>query len=160
MIQTVAAPFTAVGEVSGNVAEQISLSAEASPGLAKAIGIAVDAGTGFVPVGGVVRQFAKGVQRGAAAGEAKAAAKTAATAVKGATEKNADTLIQDAIAKGIKTEGVEFPMRWKDIPVDVAEEFAKTGIYPAGLSAADKAKILATRSKAGPVESIIQQPQN
>ena len=107
MIQTVAAPFTAVGEVSGNVAEQISLSAGASPGLAKAIGIAVDAGTGFVPVGGVVRQFAKGVQRGAAAGEAK----TAATAVKGATEKNADTLIQDAIAKGMKTEGVEFPMR-------------------------------------------------
>jgi cell division septum initiation protein DivIVA len=111
-------------------------------------------------VGGVVRQFAKGVQRGAAAGEAMAAAKTAATAVKEATEKNADRLIQDAIAKGMKTESVEFPMRWKDIPVDVAEEFAKTGIYPAGLSAADKAKILATRSKAGPVESIIQQPQN
>jgi hypothetical protein len=128
MIQTVAAPFTAVGEVSGNVAEQISLSAGASPGHAKAIGIAVDPGTGFVPVGRVVRQFAKGVQRGAAAGEAKATAKTAATAVKGATEKNVDTLIQDAIAKGMKTEGVEFPMRWKDIPVDVAEEFAKTGI--------------------------------
>jgi len=86
-------------------------------------------------VGGVVRQFAKGVQRGAAAGEAMAAAKTAATAVKGATEKNADTLIQDAIAKGMKIESVEFRMRWKDIPVDVAEEFAKTGIYPAGFPA-------------------------
>ena len=86
-------------------------------------------------MGGVVRQFAKGVQRGEATGEAMAAAKTAATAVKEATEKNADTWIQDAIWKGMKTEGVEFPMRWKDIPVDVAEEFAKTAIYPAGLSA-------------------------
>jgi hypothetical protein len=105
MIQIAAAPFAAIGEVSGNKAEQYAMSKGASPGLAKTIGIAVDVGTGFLPVGGMVRQFGKAVQNKAVGAVATAATKVADDAAKVA-KKSADNIIEDAINKGLATDGL------------------------------------------------------
>jgi len=61
-IQILASVFNAVGEVSGQKAEQMALAVGASPGVARVINISVDIGTGFVPIGFAVKSFARGVQ--------------------------------------------------------------------------------------------------
>lgn len=72
-IQILASVFNAVGEVSGQKAENIALSLGASPGVARVINISVDIGTGFVPLGFAVRSGARGVQAISAARKGKVA---------------------------------------------------------------------------------------
>ncbi len=71
-IQILASVFNAVGEVSGQKAENIALSFGASPGVARVINISVDIGTGFVPIGFAARSFARGVQGFSAAAKTRA----------------------------------------------------------------------------------------
>ncbi len=108
-IQIATAPLNAIGEVSGQRAEQIALSAGASPGLAKVVNIAVDVGTGLIPVGGAARGFAKGVQKigkqVAEKGAKKAAQEGAKIAAKQAA-KQTEAVIDDAIQQGLKAEGI------------------------------------------------------
>lgn len=106
-IQLISAPMTALGEISGQVAENIALRAGASPGLAKVINIAVDVGSGFaVPTGLVSRQFAKGVQAVSKSRKAAAIAKATAESEKVAA-KAAEEISQAAIKQGLVTDGVK-----------------------------------------------------
>jgi hypothetical protein len=102
-IQVLTSAFAAVGEVTGQVAENWALRAGASPGLARVINIATDVGTGVVPVGGAVRSGAKGVQ---AIGK-RVGAKTAAKAAVAEGAKASQTIAAKALADGLAVEGAE-----------------------------------------------------
>jgi hypothetical protein len=118
-IQILTALFNAFGATNGAVAEKIALNAGASPGLAKVINVGVDVGSGFVPVGGAARSFAKGVQGIAE----KGAAKTAAAAAK-QEAKLAEKVVEDAINEGLKADGVVTSVKE---PAAVSEEVIKRG---------------------------------
>src|SRR5690348_2446126 len=86
-LQAITAPFTAFGDVNGAVAEHWANSAGVSPGAAKVIGLAVNVGSNFVPVGSTAKWFAKSVRKnvpeiaaavGKIAGGAKAAGEATA----------------------------------------------------------------------------------
>lgn len=109
-VQVLTSVFNAVGEVTGAVAEKIALSAGASPGLAKVINVAVDVGTGLIPIGGAARSAAKGVQAIGKASKAKAGAKVADEAAKAAAkaeEQLADATMKRALNEGLKADGVQ-----------------------------------------------------
>jgi hypothetical protein len=110
-IAIVTAPFTAIGEVNGKVAEHYALQAGASPGLAKVVNVAVDVGSGFIPIGKVSQLFAKGVQKmggfGVEASKAGKATKAAAGADNVMDAAKAEQIVDDAITQGLKADGVE-----------------------------------------------------
>ena len=107
-LQVVTSVFNAIGEVSGSKAEQMALDAGASPGLARVINIAVDVGTGFIPVGGAVRTAVKGAQALGKAGNAgKAAAKTGEAVNAAAKAQEAEAVMTKAINQGLKADGVK-----------------------------------------------------
>lgn len=61
-VQMMTSIFNAVGEVSGMQAERWLLAAGVNPTAAKVVNLAVDVGTGFVPIAGGARWGAKGLQ--------------------------------------------------------------------------------------------------
>lgn len=61
-IEMASSLFSAIGEMTGQVAENVALKAGAPPGLARAINIATDIGTGFIPIGLAAKSTAKTVQ--------------------------------------------------------------------------------------------------
>jgi len=97
-IQMLTSAFNAFGEVTGQVAENMSLRAGASPGLARAINIAVDIGTGVLPVGAAVKSGVKGIQALGKTQQAKAALKAEQLAGKQALS---------AILEGLEIDGVK-----------------------------------------------------
>lgn len=109
-VQMLTSVFNAFGEVNGAIAEKMALGAGASPGLAKVINVAVDVGSGFVPIGTAARSAVKGVQavgkKVAAKGAEKAASKTAEAAVK-LEAQQAEQLITTAINQGLKADGMQ-----------------------------------------------------
>jgi hypothetical protein len=95
--------FTAIGEVSGQQAENTALKLGASPGWAKAINVAVDVGTGFVPVGFAARTTVAGVQKGM-----KALGKAGKTAGKAADlGSDAARISQQVLEAGLQADGVK-----------------------------------------------------
>jgi hypothetical protein len=104
-IKILTAPFTAIGEVSGQKAEQAALRAGASPGLAKAINIAVDVGSGFIPVGLGAKTFVKGVQNVAKMGAKKPAAAAAGKAAD--LGNDAARISQQVLEAGLQADGVK-----------------------------------------------------
>ncbi len=80
-VQILSSIFNAIGEVTGQKAEQWVLRAGASPGIARMVNFATDIGTGFIPIGVVSQSFARTVQYGGKIVKGRQAAK-AAEAVK------------------------------------------------------------------------------
>ena len=105
-VQILTSAFNAIGTVTGMVAEKMALSAGASPGLAKVINVAVDVGTGFVPLGVAVRSGVKGVQAIGQKVVGKAGEKAAAEATEQAA-KQAEKVVDDAIKQGLEADGVK-----------------------------------------------------
>lgn len=101
---------TAVGEVTGLVAERIALQNGASPATAKYIGIATDVGSNFLPVGMASKAVVKGGQAVArAAGKTAPQVAVAAKAAEAAAGevKAARSVVEEAIDISLKKEGVE-----------------------------------------------------
>ena len=92
-IQILTSGFNAIGEITGQVAENMSLRAGASPGLARVINIATDVGTGFVPIGLVAKSGVKGVRAIGEAKKTKQSVKAAESVVK-------------TVKQGLEIEGV------------------------------------------------------
>ena len=106
-IQMVSSVFSAVGEVTGQVAENMALKAGAGPGVARAINLAVDIGTGFVPVGTVARSFARTVQEVGKLGKAKVGAKLAQEAIESAPKVSEDLVKGfQVLSSALKVDGV------------------------------------------------------
>lgn len=109
------APFQAFGDVNGATAEHWAASAGASEGLAKTIGLAVNVGSNFVPIGKASQSFAKGVQgwaelaKGAGkAGEAIGAAGKVSNLATGAkAAQKTLSAADDAIFQGLGKDGVK-----------------------------------------------------
>ncbi len=107
-IQMVSSVFSAVGEVTGQVAENLALKAGAPRGLARAINIAVDVGTGFIPVGTIARSAVRTVQDIGKFGKAKAAAKVAETVADKVAPVSDDLLkAAQVLTTGLKADGVD-----------------------------------------------------
>lgn len=148
------APFTAIGEVSGQTAENLALKAGASPGLAKTINIVVDLGTGIVPFGGAVKSFARGVQevggvvKGVKAARAAKKAEKVAEAAAARAGETVETVAQElpqavkkAIAEGLKTEGIEEANKVVGLAAEAGPEAIES------LSATERFQKLATSYK-------------
>ena len=108
------APFQAFGDVNGATAEHWAASAGASEGLAKTIGLAVNVGSNFIPIGKASQSFAKGVQGWAelakGAGKAGEAIGTAGQVSNLATAGKAAgkvmNAVDDAMRQGLEADGV------------------------------------------------------
>lgn len=103
-MQVVFSVMNAVGDVTGQVAENMALKAGASPGLARAINLGVNIGSSFVPVGGIAKSFAKTVQHAGKVGNVAKAAEHTAEAV--APQIDDAVKVVQTLAKGLETEGV------------------------------------------------------
>lgn len=99
--------FTAIGEVSGQQAENTALKLGASPGWAKAINVAVDVGSGFVPVGLGAKTVAHGVQGLAKLGKVGAKAPAAAAGKAADLGNDAARISQQVLEEGLKADGVK-----------------------------------------------------
>lgn len=140
-IQILTSLFNAIGEVSGAKAEQMALGAGASPGLAKVINIAVDVGTGFIPIAGAARSGVKGVQKIGKAVAARGAKKVAQEGAEEAAKlaaKQADDVVRTAVTEGLKADGVQGLERFVTEQVDEAGKIIQT----AAKSADDAAEII------------------
>lgn len=107
-IQILGSIFTAIGEVSGQKAENIALQMGAPSGLARVINFAVDVGSGFaIPTGKVAQGFALGVQGIQKFQKGKLAAKGAGLAAKAAAEEaSVLTVIKEGITLDTTGKGV------------------------------------------------------
>lgn len=137
---------TALGEVTGLVAERVALQNGASPATAKYIGIATDVGSNFLPVGMAAKATVRGGQAvargmGKTAPQVAAAAKAAEAAA--GEVKAARSVVEEAIDVSLKKEGVEKTVFSKVVPegaapaqtTQAAEDFVKKGdriITPSG----------------------------
>ena len=103
-IQMLTAPFMAIGEVTGQQAENWALGAGASPGLARVINIVADVGSGIIPVGGAARSGVKGTQ---AIMQKVSGTPMTSAAKAGAKAAESVAKMARALGEGLKVEGVK-----------------------------------------------------
>lgn len=112
-IEMLTSALSAFGEVNGAVAERWALANGLAPGAARVLNIAVDVGSGFIPVGTAAKSFVRGVQ-GVQEAAAARALKKALSAEAKATEATAaagkaavaEPPMAEALTQGLAVEGV------------------------------------------------------
>lgn len=131
-IQIAASGFTALGDVTGQEAENLALSLGSSPGVARVVNFAANTATSLFPVGKANQAFVKGVQ---ALQKLTSGSKVVAAGAKDAAALAAATR---AIREGLTVEGADDAAKavknlWSDIPretgpavkaLSVKEQFA------------------------------------
>lgn len=130
-IQILTSAVNAVGEVTGQQMENLALRAGAPLGLARVINFASNMVTGVFPVGKTIASGVKGVQAIQKAGKARATAKAATVAEKGADEAQ---IALKAIAQGLEIEGAKDAAKIVSGGVQAAEKGVAKAVPKPSLS--------------------------
>jgi hypothetical protein len=147
-LQIVSSVFSAFGEVTGQVAENMALKAGAPLGLARAINLAVDIGTGFLPVGTLAKSFAKTVRAVGTTEKDVAVAKTAAKAASALKDKINTDMVKawQIFVKGLEIDGVQDAAKVMGASAEAAGQPLAHALE-AGASAVKTAATLSTKEQ-------------